>query len=231
MKILAIIPARGGSKDIPNKNIVDVNGLPLIAYTIKAAQGSSFIDRSIVSTDDEKIATIAKEYGAEAPFLRPEYASTDEAPAIDVIRHALKWLEENDSYIPDAVVYLQPTSPLRKTCHIDEALKIFSEHKEVDSLVSVIKPPHNFHPIKLMRLSGKYLEPYLKEGGMQKLDRHNMPVFFARNGPAILISKIEIFNNNKLYGKKIIAYEMDKISSHDIDEPVDLKIAENYLKP
>lgn len=230
MKILAIIPARGGSKGIPHKNIININGLPLIAHTIKAAQKSKLINRCIVSTDDKKIASVAKEYKAEVPFLRPEHASTDTAPAIDVIKHALECLENKDSYIPDAVLYLQPTSPLRTVSHIDEAINKFNSDSRADSLVSVIKPPHNFHPIKLMQLKNNYLEPYLKGEGLKKLDRHNMPVLFSRNGPAILISKLDILNKDDLYGEKILHYEMDEISSHDIDEPLDLELADFFLK-
>jgi len=231
LKILGLIPARGESKGIPNKNIAKVGGLPLIAYTIKAALASKLIDKLIVSTDSKKIAQIAREYNAETPFIRPKYVSTDTTPAIDVINNALSHLKKNEQYIPDAVMYLQPTSPLRKTKHIDEAIKKFNKFKKADSLVSVIKPPHNFHPIKLMSLNDKYLEPFIKGEGTKKQDRHNMPALFARNGPAILISKLHILKNNDLYGNNILPYEMDEISSHDIDELNDLKLLEFYLKP
>jgi CMP-N-acetylneuraminic acid synthetase len=230
MKILAIIPARGGSKGIPRKNIIDINGKPLIAYTIEATKKAKLIDKNIVSTDDKEIAQVSKNYGANIPFLRPEKASTDSAQAIDVIKHALDWFNKNENYSPDAVLYLQPTSPLRTNKHIDEAIKKFVSNPEADSLVSVVKPSHNFHPIKIMKQVGNYLEPYLQNEGLKKLDRHNMPTLYGRNGPAILISKVNILNNNDLYGRKILPFEMDEISSHDIDEPFDLELAEFFIK-
>jgi CMP-N-acetylneuraminic acid synthetase len=230
MKILCIIPARGGSKGIPRKNIKPLLGKPLIVYTIEAALKSRLIDRVIVSTDDSEIAEISKKYGAEAPFERPEEASTDTAPAVDVIVHALDWLRENENYLPDAVIYLQPTSPLRTVKHIDEAITIFTDDPDAESLVSVIKPPHNFNPVKLMKLEGKYLVPYLEGQGTVVLDRHNIPEVYARNGPVIVITKADIILKTKqLYGKNILPYFMDADSSIDIDEPKDLELAEFYM--
>lgn len=230
LKIFAIIPARGGSKGIPKKNIKKIGGKPLIAWTIEAVQKSTLADKTIISTDSEEIAKISKKYGAEVPFLRPAYASDDKAPAIVVIQHALKWMKDNDNYEPDAIIYLQPTSPLRTASHIDEAITKFISHKNTDSLVSVIKPPHNFHPIKLMKEKNGFITPYIDNIGLKKLDRHNMPTLYARNGPAILITKTNVINKeNRLYGKNILPYEMDEISSTDIDEPIDLKLAEFFL--
>jgi CMP-N-acetylneuraminic acid synthetase len=125
LKILAIIPARSGSKGIPNKNIKKLSGRPLIYYTIKAALNSKLIDRIIVSSDSEKILKISEKLGAEIPFKRPKNISEDKSLAIEVIQHALNWLEKNEKYFPDAIIYLQPTSPLRTKKHINEAINIF----------------------------------------------------------------------------------------------------------
>jgi CMP-N-acetylneuraminic acid synthetase len=228
MKILTIIPARGGSKGIPRKNITDLCGEPLIAYTIKASLGSKYLDKVIVSTDDQEIADIARAHGADVPFTRPPEASHDTATALNVIAHALTWLKENQSYAPDAVIYLQPTSPLRTTRHINEAIELFLSHADADSLVSVIVPPHNCHPHKLIKRSGEYVVPYL-DSEPQKFDRHNLPEILARNGPAILIGKTDVFLQNKLYGEKILPYIMDSHESLDIDEPIDMELAEFYL--
>ena len=122
MKILAIVPARGGSKGIPQKNIYPLCNKPLIYYTIKAIQKSKMITRAILSSDSEDILNIATEYGLEAPFVRPAELARDDTPALPVIKHAVQWLEENDNYRADYIILLQPTSPLRTEKHIDGAL-------------------------------------------------------------------------------------------------------------
>jgi len=230
-KILAIIPARGGSKGIPKKNIKLLAGKPLIAYTCQAAKKSNLIDRVIVSTDDPKIAKVAKRYKVEIPFIRPANISRDSTPAIAVCNHALKWLEKNENYKPDAIIYLQPTSPLRTTKHINQAIITFQKNPEADTLVSVTPVPHNFQPIKLMKLKGKYLSAHIKNQGTKRLSRNKMPILYARNGPAILISETKNILANKLYGDKIAAFIMENsVDNIDIDEPKDLKLAEIFIK-
>ena len=151
MKILGIIPARGGSKGIPKKNIKLLNGKPLIAYTIEAALASN-LDRVIVSTDCKEIAGISKEYGAEV-IIRSFNLAEDTTPTLPVLQHVVSKLEVEF----DAVMTLQPTSPLRTSKHINEAIELFESDKEVDSLVSVVEVPHNYMPEKLMSFDGKYL--------------------------------------------------------------------------
>ena len=131
-----IIPARGGSKGIPNKNIVDLNGKPLIAYTIAAAQNSKLLDTFIVSTDSIEIASVAKKYGAEVPFLRPDVLSTDSADSLGVVLHALESLERLSNTEYDAVVMLQPTTPLRDASLIDSSIQRLAS-SDLDSVVSV----------------------------------------------------------------------------------------------
>src|SRR3989337_2094265 len=139
MKILAFIPARAGSKRVPNKNIKPLNGKPLIAYTIEAANRSRHINRVVVSTNSSEIAGIAERYGAEVPFLRPEEISNPDSTEMEFFEHALDWFSENDGYIPDLVVLLYPTSPLRKTESIDSAIETMRAHQEAHSLGPIKK--------------------------------------------------------------------------------------------
>ena len=141
MTYLAIIPARGGSKGLPNKNILPLNGLPLIAWTIQQAKSVAKIDHVVVSTDDQKIAEIALSYGAEVPFIRPAELAMDETPTEPVMLHALEFYRENKNYIPNAIILLQPTSPIRRPKSITEALNEF-ERKNLDSLLSVCEDHH-----------------------------------------------------------------------------------------
>src|SRR5512139_3426113 len=130
--ILALIPARGGSKGIPRKNIRSFAGYPLIAWSIAAAKQSSCVTRIIVSTDDEEIASVAREYGAEAPFLRPAELAQDNTTDLPVFEHALQWLADNEGYKPDVLVQLRPTSPIRPKDCVDNAVRILMEHADAD---------------------------------------------------------------------------------------------------
>ncbi|MDD5469139.1 MAG: acylneuraminate cytidylyltransferase family protein, partial [Anaerolineales bacterium] len=133
-EVLALIPARGGSKSIPRKNIRSFAGFPLIAYSIAAAQAAETVTRVVVSTDDEEIAGIARQYGAETPFLRPAEISQDGTPDLPVFQHALQWLAEQEGYQTEIVVQLRPTSPLRRVVHIDVAVQSLVERPEADSV-------------------------------------------------------------------------------------------------
>jgi len=230
-KILAIIPARIGSKGIRRKNIKKLLEKPLLQYSVEAAIKTKYLDRVVVSTDSKKIARISKKLGAEVPFLRPKKLALDKTSTLPVLKHTLEYLKKEEGYSPYAVVLLQPTSPLRTQKHIDQAIKIFLAHPRADSLVSVVSVPHNFQLIKLMKLSGKYLRPYLKGQGIKILTRRKLSKLYARNGPAILITKTEvILKKNSLYGKRILPYLMSKIESIDIDDMEDWKIAEAIIK-
>jgi len=138
-RVLALIPARGGSKGIPGKNIMTIGGKPLIAHTILQAQASQRINRVIVSTDDEQIAAVSREWGAELPFIRPAEFAQDLSPDIDVFRHALNWLREHEGYVPDLVVHLRPTGPVRRIVLIDQAIGELAAHPEADALRSVAR--------------------------------------------------------------------------------------------
>ncbi|TDT51974.1 cytidylyltransferase domain-containing protein [Fonticella tunisiensis] len=222
---LAIIPARGGSKGIPRKNIINVNGKPLIQYTIDEAKKAQYLDRIIVSTDDEEIAEVSKKCGAEVPFLRPKELADDNSKTIDVLLHAINELvKQGNKY--DYVVLLQPTQPLRKSWHIDESIKKIVESNE-ESLVSVTEVKE--HPI-LMRTIDKNdrVENLLNVNSTVR--RQDFPKFYKVNG-AIYINKLnENFNNYTSLNDNKLAYIMDKKYDIDIDEPIDLEIFEFLVK-
>jgi CMP-N,N'-diacetyllegionaminic acid synthase len=230
VRMIAIIPARGGSKGIPGKNIAMLGGRPLIAWTILAAKAAPGFDRVIVSTDDEEIAAVARDFGAEVPFLRPAEFAGDAAPALGVIKHALSLVKAQDGQPYDAAAYLQPTSPFRTTAQIDAAVSLFALHGP-DTLVSVTRTPHNMVPGSLMRRLPAADGLWLESPAGQTMRRQDKEVLFARNGPAILIvSARDILQHDRLYGEGVIGFEMDRLTSLDIDESLDLKMA-NCLLP
>lgn len=228
MKILAIIPARGGSKGVPRKNIYPLAGKPLIAWTIEAALAASGLDRVIVSTDDENIAAVSREYGAEVPFLRSSELAADDTKTLPVLQDVVSRLRTTDGYCPDAVMTLQPTSPLRTPRHIDEAISMFKADKNADSLVSCVEVPHIFHPLSIMRMNENgYLQRYLSDA--QPTRRQDKETVFARNGAAIYITRVECLKHF-IFGGNIVAYQMDEASSIDIDSEQDLKNAAAILE-
>lgn len=226
MRLLAIIPARGGSKGIPRKNIHPLGGRPLIAYSIDVARQSRAIDRTIVSTDDAEIAQISRDLGAEVR-MRPSSLAQDDTPTRAVLEHVVAELAI-ESYIPDAVLTLQPTSPLRTVRHVDEAMALFAADPKADSLVSCVEVPHIFHPQSVMRRTWDgYLEPYLP--AMQPTRRQDKPTVFARNGAAIYITRTARLSSY-VFGGRLIPYLMDVESSIDIDSIEDLHAAERLLQ-
>ena len=221
-KVLAVITARGGSKGIPGKNIVPMAGKPLIAWTIDAALRSRAGLRVIVSTDDEEIARVARERGAEVPFLRPAELAGDASPHIPVLTHAMKWMESHEKYRPDWVLLLQPTSPMRTAGDIDAALRL-AEEKRADSVVSVAPAKH---PCFLMQLtSDGRLEDYMpKPEGY--LPRQRVPPVYAANGAIYLVKRDVLVEKETLYTDRTFAYVMPPERSLDIDTPAELRVAE-----
>jgi len=218
-KIIAIIPARGGSKGIPGKNIKLLAGKPLIAYSIEAARGSRFIDRIVVSTDDKKIADIAQKLGAEV-IMRPRELAEDTTPMDPVLSHAVSFLEQKKGYKPDFVMLLQPTSPLRTTKHIDEAVEKFFAG-DFDSLISVEINRNPHHEIS----EEKYLIPAFKK--IENRDKRKPLII--ENG-AVYISKTSLIKEGKIRGSRIGHYEMSRHDSIDIDEPLDFTVADQLLR-
>lgn len=224
-KILAIIPARAGSKGIKDKNIIDLCGKPLIAHSIEQGLESKYIDKVIVSTDGEKIAEIAEQYGADVPFLRPIEIAGDKAKTIDVMLHCIDFFKDKSEDF-DYVVLLQPTQPLRLALHIDECIeKIINENSE--SIVSVCKVKE--HPILMRSVN--------EEGNLENLlncestvRRQEMPEYYKVNG-VIYINKLnQNFNKNTSLNDNKTPYIMDEKYSVDIDDLIDLEIAKLYLK-
>ena len=220
-KILAIIPARGGSKGIPRKNIRLLAGKPLIAYTIEAGSKSKCIDKTVVSTEDKEIAEKSREYGAEV-IERPKELATDTAPTEPVLEHVVEWLKEHEGYKSDIVVLLQPTSPLRNNKHFDEALDIFLNN-DYDSLLSVC-PSHAF--IWKVREDGAYPINYDFKSRPRRQDKEHE---YKENG-ALYIMKYEtlISNHNRL-GGKIGLYIMPEESSIEIDTEFDFWLCEQII--
>lgn len=222
-KIIAIIPARGGSKRLPGKNIKKLLGKPLIAWTIEAAQKSKYLERIIVSTEDKKIARISQKYGAET-IKRPKKLSADEAKTIDVVFDALKSLKRKN-YTPELMVLLQPTSPLRTSEDIDKAIKIFLKNK-CKSVISVREIESSTYWCFQI---DKYLKPFFGKKYFQKT-RRQLPKIYKPNG-AIFISRPEIlFKHRSFYCDKTLPYIMPLKRSIDIDNEIDLKLAGLIIK-
>jgi CMP-N,N'-diacetyllegionaminic acid synthase len=228
MEILGLIPARSGSKSIHHKNITPLAGRPLLAYTCQAALASTRLTRVILNTDSLEIAEVGRTCGVEVPFTRPASLAADDTPILPVIQHTLTWLEQNQTFTPEVVVLLQPTSPLRRTEHIDAAVDLLLS-SEADTVVSVVPLPHQYNPVSLMRLTADgRLEPYLE--GPMILRRQDKPKVYARNGPAVLAIRREVIDRDKLYGEVVLPLEMGWPESIDIDDEVDLALAEFWLE-
>lgn len=221
---LALIPARGGSKGIPRKNIKSFAGYPLIAWSIAAAKQSSLVTRVIVSTDDEEIAAVAHAWGAETPFLRPDELAQDKTTDLPVFEHALKWLEDVEGYRPDMVVQLRPTSPFRPHGMVDAAVSILMEHADADCVRGVVPAAQN--PFKMWRFNGegKPLEQLLKVKGIAEpynAPRQILPPVYWQTGHIDAIRTSTIANKRSLTGDVIYPLVIDPKYTVDIDTPAD----------
>ncbi|MCA9813416.1 MAG: acylneuraminate cytidylyltransferase family protein [Nitrosarchaeum sp.] len=224
MEILGIIPARGGSKGIPQKNLRKIMGKPMIQYSFDAAKKSK-INKVLLTTDDKKIARFAKSLGIEAPFLRPKNLSTDSAKTFDVIKHSINYLWDNDGYSPDIVVILQPTSPLRTSQMIDESIGLLQK-KNTTSVISVSKI--KTHPYSAFFLKNNFLKPFRDD--FKKFDRRQQytPLYFP-TGAIYTTWNDTIKKHNSIYGDKIRPMITEQPSSVDIDTKFDMFIAEMTL--
>jgi N-acylneuraminate cytidylyltransferase/CMP-N,N'-diacetyllegionaminic acid synthase len=228
MSIMAIIPARKGSKGIINKNIVNLNGKPLIAWSIIAAKESKNIDRIIVSTDSEEIAKVALSYGAEVPFIRPIELAQDETLGMEVVLHVVEWLASNENYVSDYTMLLQPTSPLRGSCDINNAVDLLLNDKSSSSIISV--SPVSQHPNLMVEVDDSGIMKLLGDLPMGSGDRHTYSALYALNG-AIYIAKTRYLESYKTwYDDSSKAYVMPRERSVDIDTKEDLVVAEYYMK-
>lgn len=226
-KVLALIPARGGSKRLKNKNILSLGGKPLIAHTIGAALKSKYIDRVIVSTDCEEISAVSQEYGAEVPFLRSDALATDEASSVDVVIDAVSKLEDSGANLKQ-IILLQPTSPLRKPAHIDEAFESFI-NKNADAVISVTDCEHSPLWSSALGENGSMEEFYLKRASLKR--SQDLPLYVRLNGAIYIIDK-ELLLKKKSFlpSKNTFAYLMSKESSVDIDDKFDFEFAKYLLQ-
>lgn len=227
-KCIAIIPARGGSRGLPRKNIRLLAGKPLIVWTIEQAKNSRYIDEVIVSTDDREIAEISEEYGAEVPFLRPKKLARDDSPIIDAIIHAINWFEERSEYF-DIVVLLEPTSPLRKENDLDNAIELFFENiDKADSLVSVGEL-HLENPYIMKTIEKGYVKPFI-EIGKNIYQRQQFPKVYFPYG-VIYLSKTDALKKYKtFYQEKTIPYFIERWQNYEIDDLYDFICIEGILK-
>ena len=218
--ILALIPARGGSKGIPRKNIRNFAGYPLIAWSIAAGSQSHTVNRVIVSTDDEEIAAVAREYGAEVPFMRPPELAQDRTTDLPVFEHALKWLEDIEAYKPDIVIQLRPTSPIRPKDCIDGAVKTLMEHSQADCVRGVVTAGQN--PYKMWRFNGydKPMRPLLEVEGVTEpynAPRQILPPVYWQTGHIDVIRTSTITRRHSLTGNVIYPHVIDSRYTVDID--------------
>jgi len=222
--ILGIIPARGGSKKIPKKNIRPLMGKPLIYYTIREAKKSKYLSRIIVSTEDKEIAQIARGYGVEV-ITRPQELAQDDTPALPVYQHAIRFLEEKERYSPDIIVVLQPTSPLRLAVDIDGAIEQFlkTEDYPVVSVCEVTHPPQWMYTLRK-----GILVPVLK--GEIPARRQDALTVYQLNGAVYVIPRDTVMKQNSVLGKTTRAYLMPAERSIDIDTEIDFKLAELIIK-
>lgn len=221
-KIIAVIPARGGSKRLQGKNILDFSGKPLIVWTISAALRSKYIDRVIVSTDDNEIAEISKKSGAEVPFVRPDALATEYASSIDVVIHAIEVIETTNNLF-DYVVLLQPTSPLRTSLHIDEAIELLFE-KEADSVISVSEAANN--PLWCGVLPEDLNMTSFLDDKYKNTRSQDLPKYYVINGAIYICEKNRLVEEKTFFlSNNVYAYPMDKLLSIDIDTREDLDLA------
>jgi len=225
MKI-AIIPARGGSKRLPGKNIKLLGDKPLIAWTIEAAIESNIFDHVFVSTDSQEIADISKQYGAEVPFLRPEYLSSDTATTNDVITHLIAWFESEYNQKTSLIAVLQPTSPLRNARHIIEAIREMKD-KSAKAIISVCRLEH---PIQFCNQLGSdgSMAGFIKKENLQRTQ--DLEPIYRLNGALYIFDRDYVSRMQDLYSEGTFAYIMDFKYSIDIDIQEDFNLAEYYLK-
>lgn len=231
-EVLAIIPARAGSKGIPRKNIRLFAGHPLIAYSIAAGLQAKMVTRVVVTTDDNEIAAVARSYGAETPFLRPLELAGDRILDLPVFQHALNWLAERENYHPDAVVHLRPTTPLRPPDLVDRAIHILLEHPGADSVRGLTPAQQNPFKMWLMESEEKPISPLMTVPEMDEsynAPRQTLPIAYAHNGLIDIIRSATILKQNSMSGKIILPVLFDPAYSADLDTIDDWRRAEERL--
>lgn len=219
-EVLAVIPARGGSKGIPRKNIRNFAGYPLIAYSIEAGRSAQCVTRVIVSTDDEEIAAVAREFGAETPFLRPDELAQDKSLDLPVFEHALRWLAEQEGYHPEVVVQLRPTSPVRPPALVDDAIRLLLEHPEASSVRGIVPAGQNPHKMWRVGKTGEPMHSLLEVEGIAEpynAPRQVLPSIYWQTGHIDAIRPQVILEEGSMSGKTILPLMIDPRYTVDID--------------
>jgi N-acylneuraminate cytidylyltransferase len=233
LKILAIVPARGGSKGLPNKNILPLAGHPLIAYSIEAGKQSKYIDRVLVTTDSEAIAEASRKYGADVPFMRPAHLAADLSTDVEAFMHALQWLDDNENYRPDIIVQLRPTSPIRFAEEIDQCIERLVDTPDATAIRAVTLSPNT--PYKMWRLGTSetdFMQPLLSVDGIPEPynePRQNLPKVYWQTGTLDMFRREVLMENKSMTGRKLLPYVMDSALAIDIDEIESFRKAEALL--
>lgn len=233
MIVYGLVTARGGSKSIPKKNIVEVCGKPLIAWTIESALRAKSIDRVICTTDSKEIADTAQAFGAEVLFMRPPELAQDDTPDFPVLEHALLWLKEHEGKVPDAIAHLRPTTPLKTKEDIDLAVDALRDNPDADSVRCVSSAP--LHPIKTYAFRDKWLVPFIPESVHGIPDAHNMPrqklpEAYASLAYLSVIRSGTILEQRSICGAKVVGVKVSSENTIDIDHPLDLEVARIAMK-
>jgi len=229
MNILGIIPARGGSKSVPRKNIALVYGRPLIAYTIEAARQSQRLTHYLVSSEDQEIIRVAKELGAPVPFVRPAELATDESPTLPVVQHAVREMESRNRILYDIIVLLQPTTPMRRPEDIDAAVdKLVATGS--DSVISVCDVGA-YHPARMRQIVDDRLVDLPIHEPKEMLRRQDLSPVYIRNGAIYAVRRDVVMNQNSMVGQVSRPYLMPEERSINVDSKLDLLLAEILLRP
>ncbi len=227
MRVLGLIPARGGSKGVPRKNIRLLNGKPLLAYTAESALQCKSLTRVILSTEDEEIAAVGKSCGLDVPFKRPIELAQDSTPSLNVVRHALQTLQENGDYF-DAICLLQPTNPLRRAEDIDACVELLIRTK-ADSVISVLPVPHEYNP-KWVFWRDVHGKMSLSTGDAEIVPRRqDLPPAFYRDGTVYVTRSEIVINRQSLYGDNVQGYEISPEFSANIDTEKDWQAIEKRI--
>jgi CMP-N-acetylneuraminic acid synthetase len=227
MRVLGVVTARGGSKGIPRKNLRELAGKPLLAYTAEAALGARLLTDVVLSTDDDELATLGRRYGLQVPFRRPEELARDETPSLPVVQHAMHWMEEHGQFY-DAVCLLQPTTPLRQSNHIDACIELLQEH-QADSVITVLPVPAKYNPYwvfipdedECLRLTTGEVDPIPR--------RQELPLAFHREGSVYVTRRDVLMTQNSLYGQRLFGYRLEPDSCVNIDSLSDWNRAAEML--
>jgi len=228
-KIIGIIPARGGSKGVPRKNIRVLAGKPLIAWTIETAIASKYIDYLIVSTDDKEIAEISKKYGADIPFLRPSELAKDDSPTIDVILHAIGWLKERGKYF-DVVVLLEPTSPLRDAYDIDNCIELLFNNKIAKAIVSVARLESSHPEFNVVINDNGFIRKSDGYANFRTLRRQELKPIYFFDGSVYVSYEDALWQRRTFYHELTLGYTIEKYKSFEIDEISDFICVEALMK-